>query len=120
LLGLSDQLRSADRQRRNDIADLFEKISDTLSQVSSEIRLGHVPHGKCEELITYADALPGIIAAQVGAQKADKLGQTLHSGYNVEGLAMQIKDKAKKELYLKALEESSGKFRALANIMRAA
>jgi hypothetical protein len=120
LLGLTDQLRAADSQRRNSIADLFEHISDTLSQVSSEIRLGHVPHGKCSELITYADALPGTIAGQVGDQKADELGKTLHSGYNVELLAMQLEDKSDKEPYLQALEEASGKFRALAYLMRAA
>jgi hypothetical protein len=47
LLGVSAQLKSAERQRRLDMAELFEKISACLASVSREIRAGGVPHGRC-------------------------------------------------------------------------
>ncbi len=119
LLGLTDKLQAAEQARKEKIASLFEKISDCLVGVSSEIRIGNVPHGRCNELITYAHELPDLIRANVGDQKADELGQTLHSAYNVERMAMDISAVADKESCLKEIEEASGKFRALANIVRA-
>jgi len=118
LLGMSDQLRAAVRQRRADMANLFESISSCLATVSSEIRVGNVPHGKCGELITYSEALPGLIDKELGESKAKELGETLRSAYNVECMAMELSEVAEKEPHLKEIEEASGKFRALANILR--
>lgn len=118
LLGITDKLQAAEQTRKEKIGNLFENISDCLVGVSSEIRIGNVPHGRCNELITYAQELPGLIRADVGEQKADELGKTLHSAYDVEGMAMDISAAADKEPYLKEIEEASGKFRALANIVR--
>lgn len=119
LIGLSDQLKAADRQRRVDMADLFQKISSCLASVSSEIRNGNVPHGRCGELITYSEALPGLVKDELGQPKAAELGDTLRSSYNVERLAMEISDSPQKEECLKQIEEASGKFQALANMVRA-
>ena len=121
LLGLSDQLRNADRQKRGDMAQLFESISDCLVAVSTEIRSGGVPHGRCAELAQYAEALPGLVEAELGQPKARELGQTLHSAYNVESVAIglqQVADDQQKDPYLAQIDEASGKFRALANLVR--
>ena len=117
LLGITDKLQSAEQARKERIGRLFENISDCLVSVSSEIRSGKIPHGRCNELITYAQELPDLIRADVGDQKADELGRTLHSAYNVEGMAMSLNDIADKEPYLKEIEEASGKYKALANIV---
>lgn len=45
LLRISDQLRNAEKDRRKDMAQLFEQISDCLVTVSMEIRTGGIPHG---------------------------------------------------------------------------
>ena len=119
LLGMSDQLRAADRQRRQDLATLLEQISTTLAEVSSEIRLGRVPYGKCSEVKAYADKLPDKVRLEIGETEADELGRTLLSAYDVEGMAIDLQDNAEKEPHLQVIEEASGKFRALANIMRA-
>jgi len=118
LFGLSDQLRAADQQRKKEIADLFDRISACLATVSGEIRMGKIPHGKCGELMTYADELPDVIRTEVGDTKADELGKRLRSAYNVEGAALELSDVSDKEPYLKEIEEASGKFQALANIIR--
>ena len=119
LLGLSDKLRAADESRKARTATLFSSISDCLASISSEIRSGNVPHGRCAELITYAEQLPGLVEADVGHEKATELGRSLHSAYDVEGLAASLDTEADKEPYLQKIEEASGKFRALANIIRA-
>ncbi len=122
LLGLKDQLRTADRERRGDMAGLFTQISDCLSAVSTEIRSGGVPHGRCGELQLYAQELPDKIRKEVGDEKAQDLGELLFHAYNVESVAMnlhQLENASEKEPYLAQIEEASGKFRALANLMKA-
>ena len=121
LLGLSDQLKSADRQRRGDMAQLFESISECLVAVSTEIRAGGVPHGRCGELAHYAQALPDLVAPELGDDRARELGQTLFSAYNVESVAMglqEVADDQEKAPHLAKIDEASGKFRALANLIR--
>ena len=61
LLGMSDQLRNAERERRKDMSHLFEQISNCLVAVSTEIRTGGIPHGRCQELQQYAEALPTLL-----------------------------------------------------------
>ncbi len=122
LLGMSDQLRSASRERRGDMAQLFDSISECLEAVATEIRAGGVPHGRCGELSEYARSLPELVAVELGEQRATELGETLHSAYNVERVAIglqDVTDAQQKEPYFAQLEEASGKFRALASLVRA-
>ncbi len=119
LLGLSDKLIEARGKRRAAIADLFERISNTLLTVSGEIRRGKQPDGACSAIITYANELPKTISKEVGDKKANELAQTLHSNYRVEQFAVGLRKKADKERYLKQIDEASGKFRALAYLVRA-
>jgi hypothetical protein len=115
----AEQLRRAERDRRMDMAQLFEQISDCLTAVSSEIRAGRVPHGKCRELFSYAQRLPDKIRKELGDEEAERLGSMLLSAYNVEGVAVRLPDVlAEKEPYLKEIDEAAGEFQALANLVR--
>jgi len=116
----SDRLRSAERQRRMDMAEVFEQISGCLTDVSQEIRAGRVPHGRCSELFFYAKALPDKIRKELGNDEAERLGSTLRSAYDVEGVAVRLLQDVQtdKGTYLKEIEEASGQFRALANLVR--
>ncbi|MFO8029813.1 MAG: hypothetical protein R6U28_08120 [Cyclonatronaceae bacterium] len=121
LLGMSELLRNANRQSRTDMSDLFQKISTCLASVSTEIRAGGVPHGRCGELEQYALALPALLEKELGATQAQELGQTLHAAYNVESVAInlqQVHDAREKEPYLAQIEEAAGKFQALSNLVR--
>ena len=68
LLGLADQLNTAERQQRAEMADLFDKISACLAATSSEIRAGEIPHGRCGELMMYADSLPPLASTHSGVE----------------------------------------------------
>ena len=65
------------------------------------------------------DVLPGLIRRQVGRAQAQKVGEMLHAAYDVEQFAMRLEAVSKKEPYLRVIEEASGKFRALGNMLRA-
>ncbi len=118
LIGVSDKLKAAKQDRKDRIATLFEKVSDCLAAVSSEIRSGKVPHGRCAELEAYGDQLPDLVRNQV-PDRADALGNQLKAAHNVEGMAQALSVGQDKEPYLAQIEEASGKFHALSNIMRA-
>jgi len=119
LLELAGRLTAAGQNRKEKTATLFENISGCLAEVSSEIRRGDVPYGRCHELMTYAQELPDLIRAEVGDEKADELGRTLYSAHDVEAVAMGLIGVQNKEPCLSVIEEASGKFRAIANMVRA-
>ena len=116
----SHQLRHAEQQRRIDMGELFERISGCLTAVSSEIRQGRVPHGRCSELFEYAEALPDKIRKELGDDKADQLGRTLLSAHNVELVAAKLHQglQAERGRCLAEIDQASGKFQALANLVK--
>jgi hypothetical protein len=115
----SERLRRAQRERRMDMANLFEHISGCLTTASGEIRGGRVPHGKCSELFAYARHLPDKIRQELGDDEAERLGNMLRSAFNVEGVAMRLPNvPAEKEPYLTEIDEAAGEFQALANLVR--
>lgn len=118
LLKVVNQLRGAEYERRASMAILFEEISICLASLSSEIRLGNIPYKTCLDLCSYVQQLPDKIRQEVGPAQAQKLGATLSSVCAVENLAYNIGQVADPEPYLKQIEEASGKFQSLANIMR--
>lgn len=118
LLGLMGKIKDAQQDQRDRISDLFLQISDCLGAVSSEVRLGNTPHGKCGELITYSEQLPALIEEQVGKEEAERIGDTLRSAYNVEEMAMEIENAQNRDEVLNHIDQASGRFRALANMMK--
>jgi hypothetical protein len=118
LLGMVGGLRKARAERKAAVAALFEQISDCLAAVSAEIRIGEIPHGKCAEVLTYAEQLPDVVRAEIGSENADELGRALKAAHSVEGLANDLNGVEDKEYYLRDIEEAAGKFRALAHLTR--
>jgi hypothetical protein len=117
-LGLSDQLRAANVEKREKIAKLFEQIGVCLTNVSAVIRDGGVPYGSCTELETYADELPGLLEKELGDAKARELGAALAAAHNTEGGAIHLRGVSDREPYLQHIEEAAGKFQALAHLIR--
>jgi len=120
----SERLRTAKRERRMDMATLFEGISGCLTAVASEIRADRVPHGRCSELFCYAQHLPSKVSKELGKEEAERLGNMLMSAFNMEGAAIHLAAislqdvVAKKEAYLKEVDEAAGEFQALSNLVR--
>lgn len=118
LMGLASKLAEGNQARRERMADFFISISDCLAAVSSELRQRRTPHGKCAEMRQYAEALERMVADEVGAPKARELATDLMSAYQVERLSADLRHAASAEVNLDLIDEASGKFRALANMVR--
>jgi hypothetical protein len=116
----SGLLGRADRQRRMDMAHLFESISGCLAAVSREIRAGKEAYARCDELHEYGLALPDKIREEMGSDRAEQLGNTLRSAHFAREFSLGHLggDVARREPYLQVIEEASGKFQALANLVK--
>jgi len=118
IIELIPKLRAARREKRLRIADLMEQISESLVEVSAEIRSGNQPHGQCGQILGYAEQLPRVLKSVVGNTRAEALGEQLNASHAVEILAMRMERIKNKEPYLAKLEEAGGKFRAVAHMLR--
>ncbi len=108
------QRDSADRT-----AALFRHIAATLAGVAGEIRQGRIPNGACGELRTFADEFSATTEGVLGRSKANSFAALLRANYNVEKFAASLSsDDARRETAAQRLEESSGRFMALAHIIR--
>ena len=110
----------ARRERRKEIGAYFEQISVCLGEVSSQLKANQVPHGKCAELQTYAQKLPGTIGDHIKETEAQKLAQDLESAHEVELLLSQLESSGDRDAELAKLDRAAGMFMALANTIRAA
>ncbi len=118
LFGISAQLKTAGRERRAAMATLFEQISGCLEGIASELRTGGQSHGKCGELLIYARAVPDAIRQEIGDAKANELGDLLLAAQTFRMAVVNVHDAGDRESYLQVIDETSGKFRALANLAR--
>lgn len=118
LLGLGEHLKKAKKERREEVALFFEKVSTCLRDVMTSLMAETVPHGKCAEMETYARDLPGKVSDQLGKQKAEELGAKLWSAYAVEGLVAELHDRPSRDAELAKLDEAAGVFDALSNLVR--
>jgi len=119
LFDLAGDIGKESQQKKEKIATLLEQISDCLAATSAAVRQGGIPHGECGKLITYADELPRLLTGHVDAAKAQALGDLLRSSYAVERLAGALASMSDREPHLAKLDEASGKFRAMAQLLRA-
>jgi len=120
LLGLVDKLRKVDRERRERIARLFENMRTSLVAASEEIRNGGVPHGLCSELSHHAESLADLIRIEVGSDQAEELEHAMTYVCPDNTMALVFASEQEKSSCLKILDEASGKFRALVNILLSA
>ncbi len=119
LFTLGDAFKKTKREKRDRLADLFFKISNCIADTSTELKKDRVPHGKCAEMLAYADALEDTIKDEVGPAKAKELAEDLRDAHEVEALLSQIHDKPDREEQLAKLDQAAGIFLALSNITRA-
>ncbi len=119
LFSFSGAFQTARREKRDRIADLFDNISKCIAEISTELKSDNVPHGKCAEMLTYANMLTEAVKDEIGKDTAEKLAQDLIDSHEVELLLGQLHDAPDRDNQLRKLDEASGVFMALANIIRA-
>jgi len=72
LFGLKDLLANARRDRRDRIADYSGELSNTRAAVVAMLRKGEIPHGKCQEMLVYAQTLPATVGDEIGKVQAEE------------------------------------------------
>lgn len=120
ILRLITSVKTLQRDAADRTADLFRHISETLALVASEIREGQVPHGACAQLATFADEFVETTQGLLGEAKAQELAAVLRDNHNVEMLAANLASgETEVETAARQIEEASGRFFALAFMIRA-
>ena len=119
LFTFGDAFGNARRDKRDRIAQLFSDISNCLAGTSTELKKDQIPHGKCAEMLTYANTLEDLIKDEIGKTKAKEMADNLRSAHAVEDLLSDIKHSPDREEQLAKLDQAAGIFLALSNITRA-
>lgn len=119
LFGLRDVFQKADKDRRDRIADYFREVSVCLAATYDSLASNRIPHGRCAELSSYADSLPGVVEGFIEETKARELSALLKQSYGVEGLWGLMNGNTANNPDIAIIAQASGIFLALSNSVRA-
>ena len=118
-LAFRGEFRSAGREKRTEVAQFFQDISECLAEVTASLRDDEIPHGKCGEMQGFAMQLPEKVTGVIKEKsEVEHLADLLGQAYEVESLWGLFQDLPNREEELAKLDEASGKFRGLAVAIR--
>lgn len=106
---------AANEPRRRAIADYYRKIAATLTEVAAALRQAQIPHGKCGEMLGYAEQLPAQIGDFVGAEQTHLLADKLKQAYDVESFYGEFGHLLNKDAKFSDLDRAAGYFSAAAD-----
>jgi len=99
-----------DPERKQQVADIFAQIADTLTEAVEKLRQNEIPHGACQSLAHYGQVLPSILSGVINDGAAHFYGTQLVQAHNVESLIIAVRDGGADQLV--ELEKAAGIFRA--------
>lgn len=111
--------QKAQRDKRDRLALLMEQIAACLETVVAKVRMDENADGECEKMNQYSEALPPLLVGHFTEVKAQEIADTLRSSYAVETLAIELRKLPDNREQLAELTRAAGKFKALADILRA-
>jgi|SRR5579862_4635524 len=108
-----ETLRGAQRDKRDRLATYLQQIGTCLDDALTDLRSGGSAVRACGQLRQYVDLIPPTIDEALGAERTDRLRQSLRAALVVRFLNVRTDDQ------LNQLEEAAGAFIALADYLRA-
>ena len=124
LWSIRQTLSKAKREKRDRMATYFENISKCLEQASATLRSGEIPHGKCGEMLGYAENFSKTVEGVLSADQADFYTSRLIGAHDIEKATMigrqEFADARYSDQQIGKMEAAAGQFQALANSIRAA
>ncbi|MBP7960481.1 MAG: CHAT domain-containing protein [Caldilineaceae bacterium] len=119
ILGLHATVAAAQPARKEQVADYYGKIANTLKEVVAALRVNQFPHGNCAKMQFYGQELPDTIGDLIGMAKAQKLSAMLQHAYNVESIHTSLPNIADREGSLADLEKAAAYFEVAADSLLA-
>lgn len=107
-------------KRKKAIASYYRAIAKTLVEAAEALRQGAVPHGKCGQMLGYAQQLPREIGDVIGQEQAMELSRKLMESYRVEHFGGQFMHlpHTERDAKFAGLDEAAGYFRAAARSLQ--
>jgi hypothetical protein len=119
LLLLVATIRKARREQRDRVAVYCESVAHTLSQAFKQLERGIFPHGLCAEMDRHMHHLRDVLEKTLSKKDFDDLRDALHVAYRVEHIDQELPDPPRAGSKYAELDIAAGKFRAVAEKIRA-
>jgi hypothetical protein len=119
LFSLADVFRRSEREKKDRVAEYCEKIAKVLSHAYDELERGHIPHGLCSEMDRYIHDLKTVLQNTLPRDEYDDLNSALQIAYKVEHIDRELPNPPRLGTKYAELDIAAGKFRAIANRIRA-
>ena len=127
---LKDNFSQVDKERKEELANYFEAISNCLGETATELRAGNLPHGNCGKMLEhakiFAKKLEGIIEPEMAGEFSRKLVGAYRTEHALDGYEPFMANSLLREIQkpiqvynpFKLMEQASGNFLALSNFIR--
>jgi hypothetical protein len=120
LFGMRKEFQQADIAKRARAADFLSAIADAIDATATQLRNDQYPAGSCQQLLVFSEAMPEVMGAIIGKEKATSFGSQLKSVHEVEQLYGELKQlpPEEREQRLRKLDETAGTLRATAACLK--
>jgi len=115
-LGILEKTR---RDQRDRIATYCDNVADTLSQASQSLENGVIPHGLCSQMDRYMHDLKNVLQQSLPEDEFGELHDVLAVAYQVEHIDQELPAPVRRGSKYSELDIAAGKFRAIAQRLRA-
>ena len=119
LLSLIGVIRTKKRDQRDRVAVYCERISETLFEARERLDRDRIPHGCCAAMDQYMKDLREVLSDCLSQVEYSGLESALAVAYRVEYLDTELTGVPNPSTRYRQLEQAAGKFRAVADKLRA-
>ena len=119
LLSRLGLLEKAKREQRDRVATYCASIADTLSQAYRTLESGIIPHGLCAQMDRYMHDLRCVLEESLSEAEFRELRDVLAVAYQVEHIDRELPAPKKDGTKYAELDIAAGKFRAIADKLKA-
>jgi len=127
---LRDSFGQVNKERKEELANYFENISNCLEEAARELRAGNIPRGNCGKMLGYAKMfakkVDGIIEPEIAGEFSRKLVGAYETEHALDGyedfMANNLLTEVQKPIQsynpFMLMEQASGDFMTLADFIR--
>ncbi len=118
LLNLGDSIAKKELEKRLRLADYLDKVATCIDDIVASFKRDDKPYSECGQLNEYLHSIFDILQGTLSEEDAIRYEQFLTGAALARGSLSIVEDAGSKEVAQSTLEDSAGRFRALANRLR--